>query len=67
MTGKHRTTPHDRTIPARRDDDKSGYPERTPRDREDARNPDGKQPRDPDDGGLDREPGDSADPASDDD
>lgn len=61
MTDKHR-----KTTPAGRDDDKSGYAERKPRDKDDARNL-GKPPaRDPDEGGLDREPGDDADPADDD-
>ncbi|MEN1926944.1 hypothetical protein [Luteimonas qiangzhengi] len=67
MTGQHRTGEHGKTTPAGRDDDKSGYAERTPRDRDDARNLGKEQPRDPDDGGLDREPGDSADPAGDED
>lgn len=43
-----------------------GYPETTPRDGGDARkpHPEGeKKKRDPEAGGLDREPGDDADPA----
>lgn len=65
MTGTQHTGGTGKTTPAGRDDDKSGYAERTPRDRDDARNLGKRQPRDPDDGGLDREPGDSADPAGD--
>ncbi|HIY70177.1 MAG TPA: hypothetical protein H9827_01765 [Candidatus Luteimonas excrementigallinarum] len=65
MTAEHPAGEGRKTTPAGRDDDKSGYAERTPRDRDDARNVGKKQPRDPDDGGLDREPGDDADPASD--
>lgn len=54
-----------KTTPAGRDDDKSGYAEREPRDRDDARDL-GKPPaRDPDDGGLERDSEDSADPADD--
>lgn len=51
--------------PAGRDDDKSGYPERQPRDKQDARRL-GKRPRrDPDEGGVDRESDDNADIADD--
>lgn len=55
--------------PAGDDADKSGYAERQPRDREDARHR-GKRRQpdpDPDQGGLDRKPGDGTDPAADDD
>lgn len=55
-----------KTTPAGRDDDKSGYAERAPRDRDDARNVGKRQDRDPDDGGLDREPEDGPDPAAED-
>ncbi|NZA28067.1 hypothetical protein H0E84_16940 [Luteimonas sp. SJ-92] len=56
----------DKSTPAGRDDDKSGYAERLPRDRDDARNV-GKPPKtDPDAGGLERDPEDDADPAEDD-
>lgn len=44
------------TTPARTPDAKSGYPEKQPRDREDAREPGPKQPPNPDEGGLGREP-----------
>lgn len=54
-----------KTTPAGRDDDTSGYAERKPRDKDDARNL-GKRPsRDPEDGGLARKTGDGADPADD--
>lgn len=42
-----------------------GYPERQPRDREEAQRGEPEPERDPDDGGLDREPEGSADPAKD--
>jgi hypothetical protein len=42
-----------------------GYPERQPRDREEAQRKGPAPKRDPDDGGLDREPEGSADPADD--
>jgi len=61
MTHKDR-----KTTPAGPDDDKSGYAERKPRDKDDARNLGKRPPRDPDHDGLDREPGDSPDPADDD-
>ncbi len=60
MTGKDR-----KTTPAGRDDDKSGYAEREPRDKDDARDL-GKPPAsDPDEGGLERDPEDGRDPAGD--
>lgn len=52
-----------KTTPAGRDDDNSGYAERKPRDKDDARNLGKRQRRDPDDGGLDRKPEESPDPA----
>lgn len=61
MTGKEK-----KTTPAGRDDDKSGYAEREPRDRDDARNLGEPPATDPDEGGLDRDPADNADPADDD-
>ena len=60
------TNKDSKTLPAGRDDDKSGYAERTPRDKDDARNLGKRPPKDPDDGGLDRDSGDSQDPADDD-
>lgn len=59
------TNPSRKTTPAGRDDDKSGYAERKPRDADDARNLGKRPPRDPDEGGLDRAPGDEPDPADD--
>ena len=54
-----------KTTPAGRDDDKSGYAEREPRDKDDAREL-GKPPvRDDDEGGLERDPEDGPDPAQD--
>ena len=54
-----------KTTPAGRDDDKSGYAEREPRDKDDARDL-GKPPaRDDDEGGLERDPEDGPDPAED--
>jgi len=59
------TQPTRKTTPAGRDDGKSGYAERKPRDKDDARGL-GKPPAsDPDEGGLERDPEDSADPAED--
>lgn len=54
-----------KTTPAGRDDDSSGYAERKPRDRDDARNLGKRPPKDPDEGGLERAPGDGQDPADD--
>lgn len=42
-----------------------GYAEPVPRDRDDARRPDPKRRRGPDEGGLDREPESGPDPADD--
>ena len=56
----------DRTVPTRVDPDAGanpGYAEKQPRDRDDARRPDPRRPRNPDEGGLDREPQPGADPA----
>ncbi|PJJ99088.1 hypothetical protein CO641_05575 [Lysobacteraceae bacterium NML91-0213] len=58
-------TPHDnrtrKDTPAGNDADKSGYAERTPRDRDDARNVGEPRDQDPDHGGLGRQPEDDAD------
>lgn len=59
------TGPDRKTTPAGRDDDKSGYAEREPRDRDDARHLGTPPARDPDEGGLDRDLGDGPDPADD--
>ena len=40
----------------RKPDDRSGYREKQPRDRRDARKPDPKKPPNPDEGGLGRDP-----------
>ena len=61
MTNKDR-----KSTPAGRDDDKSGYAEREPRDKDDARNVGKRPPEDPDDGGLDRDSEDGPDSADDD-
>ena len=55
-----------KTTPAGRDDDGSGYAERKPRDRDDARNLGKRPPKDPDEGCRERDPGDGQDPADDD-
>ncbi|WP_407351944.1 hypothetical protein [Luteimonas sp. R10] len=55
----------DKSLPAGRDDDKSGYAEREPRDRDDARNVGKRKPIDPDEGGLERDPESDPDPADD--
>ncbi|MEZ0471973.1 hypothetical protein [Luteimonas salinilitoris] len=56
----------DKSVPAGRDDDKSGYAERVPRDRDDARNVGKRKPDEPDEGGLERDPENDPDPANDD-
>ena len=42
--------------PAKTPDSQSGYPEKQPRDKEDARKPGPRKPPNPDEGGLDRDP-----------
>ena len=59
------TQPPRKATPAGHDADKSGYAERTPRDRDDARNVGEPYRRDPDHGGLDRKPEDAPDTAAD--
>jgi hypothetical protein len=46
-------------------DENPGYAERQPRDREDAQRDEPEHKPDPDEGGLDREPDSSPDPAKD--
>lgn len=46
-------------------DDRAGYPEKQPRDKDDARHRGHRRTQDPDDGGLDRDPEDGADPVDD--
>lgn len=58
MNGSRKDTP------AGDDADKSGYAERTPRDRDDARHVGKRRKPDPDQGGLERKPEDDADPAA---
>ncbi|WP_024890858.1 hypothetical protein [Luteimonas huabeiensis] len=57
--------PSRKDTPAGDDADKSGYAERQPRDRDDARNLGKRRRPEPDQGGLDRKPGDDPDPAGD--
>ncbi|MGY0504083.1 hypothetical protein [Luteimonas sp. e5] len=40
----------------RKPDERSGYAEKTPRDRKQAQQPEPRAPRNPDEGGLDRDP-----------
>ncbi|WP_058834295.1 hypothetical protein [Luteimonas abyssi] len=65
------TTPHESDdsrhdgTPGKDDAADSGYAERQPRDHDDARHRGERRKPDPDQGGLDRTPGDDPDPAAD--
>lgn len=62
MAPEERTTP---PAPDPKPGHNPGYAEPTPRDREDAQRPDPKRRRDPDEGGLERDPESGTDPAED--
>ncbi len=53
MTAREKTTP---PAPDPKSGHNPGYAEPQPRDQQDARQPDPKQPRDPDEGGMKRDP-----------